>query len=121
MTIQALSAAERRVAPRFQTSFAAELASGTVLVPVTIRDLSAAGCGVIIMSGDPDLPDKLGDRGLLHLLAVERGTFGMILPIALRNVRSEDRQVIYGLEFGPLLVQQTRKLEAVLEAVSDPL
>ena len=120
MTFQALSAAERRTAPRFQTSFVAELASGTVVVPVTVRDLSAAGCGVVIMSGDPDLPDKLGGRGLLHLPLVGRGTFGTILPVALRNVRSEDRQVVYGLEFGPLLAHQTRKLEAVLEAMNDP-
>ena len=71
------------------------------------------------MSGDPDLPDKLGGRGLLHLPAVDRGTFGTILPIALRNVRSEDRQVVYGLEFGPLLAHQARKLQGVLEAMGD--
>ena len=121
MTHQVHGGAERRTAPRFQTSFAAELASGTVLVSVTVRDLSATGCGVVIMSGDPELPDKLGDRGLLHLPASDRGTFGTILPVALRNVRSEDLQVVYGLEFGPLLAHQTRKLEAVLEAMSDPV
>ena len=121
MTSRAFMVAERRTAPRFETSFAAELASGTVLVPVTVRDLSATGCGVTIMSGDPDLPDKLDGRGLLHLPAIDRGTFGTVLPVVLRNVRSEDRQVVYGLEFGPLLAHQTRKLEAVLEAMSNPI
>ncbi len=117
MNPQALSAADRRVAPRFQTSFAAELASGTVLVPVTVQDLSVMGCGVVIMDGDPDLPEKLGARGLLHLPAIDAGTFGTILPIALRNVRSEGRQLIYGLEFAALLSHQMRKLMGVIDAM----
>lgn len=117
MTTQALRAAERRVAPRFQTSFDAELASGTVLVPVRVQDLSISGCGILIMSGDPDLPDKLGGRGLLHLPTMHRGTFGTILSVSLRNVRVDAGQIIYGLEFGALLPHQARKLQAVLEAM----
>lgn len=117
--IQASSAAERRTIPRVQTSFVAELASGTVLVPVTVRDLSAAGCGVAIMSGDPDLPDKLGGRGLLHLPAINPGSLGTILPVTLRNVRTEAREVVFGLEFGPLLAHQSRKLQGVLEVMGE--
>lgn len=117
MTTRALMVEERRTAPRFSTSFAAELASGTVLVPVTVQDLSVTGCGVVIAGGDPDLPDKVGGRGLVHLPAVDRGTYGTVLPVALRNVRHAGRLVIYGLEFGPLLAHQTRKLMGVLEAM----
>ena len=119
MTVQAISMTERRVAPRFQTSFAAEFVSGTVLVPVVVRDLSTAGCGVEIWNGDPDLPNKLGGRGLLHLPAVDRSTYGTILPVVLRNIRHVDRQTIYGLEFVPLLPHQARKLDSVLEAMNE--
>lgn len=117
--IKASSAAERRTTPRRQTSFVAELASGTVLVPVTVQDVSSAGCGVVIMSGDPDLPEKLGGRGLLHLPVADLGSLGTILPVTLRNVRSDAKQVVYGLEFGPLLADQSRKLQGVLEVVSE--
>ncbi len=117
MTTRALMAAERRTAPRFETSFAAELASGTVLVSVTVQDLSATGCGVVIVGDDPDLPDRVGVHGLLHLPALERGTYGTILPVTLRNVRIDDRQLVYGLEFGSLLAHQTRKLMGVLGAM----
>lgn len=117
MTTHPLSIDERRVAPRFETSFAAELASGTVLVSVLVRELSSTGCRVITLDGDPDIPDALDDRGLLHLPAVNRGTFGTILPVILRYVRSDGKQVVYGLEFGSLLAHQTRKLNAVLEAM----
>ena len=120
MTIQAVVSSERRIAPRFQTSFCAELASGTVLVPVTVRDLSITGCGVVIRSGDMDLPDKLDARGLLHLPSTQPGTYGTILPVTLRNVRSESHEVIYGLEFTRLLPHQTRKLIGVLEAMCQP-
>ena len=117
MTTLALSNAERRVALRFSTSFAAELVSGTVLVPVTVLNLSVAGCGVVIMSGDPDLPDRIDSRGLIHLPAVDQGTFGTILPVIIRNVRCEYQQLVYGLEFGPLLTHQSRKLQEVLDAM----
>ena len=117
MVSHASGPADRRTAPRLPTSFAAELASGTVLVPVVVRDLSTAGCGVVIMGGDPDLPDRLGGYGLLHLPAGHHGIRGGLLPVALRSVRSEDRQLIYGLQFGPLLDHQERKLHGVLEAV----
>ena len=117
MILQASGTADRRTAPRLQTSFTAELASGTVLVPVMVRDLSTAGCGVVIIGGDPDLPDRLGGYGLLHVPAGHHGIPGGILPVALRSVRSEDRHVIYGLQFGPLLDHQERKLHGVLEAV----
>lgn len=116
---QASSAAERRIAPRLQTSLVAELASGTVLVSVTVRDVSAAGCGVVILSGDPDLPETLGGRGLLHLPVADLGSLGTILPVTLRNVRSDAQQVVYGLEFGPLLADQSRKLQGVLETVGE--
>ena len=118
MIIQASLAAERRVAPRFQTRFDAELASGTVLVPVNVRDLSISGCGILIMSGDLDLPEKIGGRGLLHLPAIHHGTFGTILPVNLRNVRQDAGQMIYGLEFAALLPHQSRKLHSVLEAMA---
>ena len=117
MTTQALIAVDRRIAPRFATSFAAELAAGTVLVPVTVQDLSATGCGIAVVSRDPDLPDKVGSRGILHLPAVGRGTYGTVLPVALRNVRAEGGRLFYGLEFGPLLTHQTRKLMEVLDAM----
>ena len=120
MTIQPFNLAERRVAPRFQASFCAELASGTVLVPVMVRDLSITGCGVVISSGDTDLPDKLDARGLLHLPSIQPGTFGTILPVILRNVRSDANSVIYGLEFNRLLPHQMRKLIEVLEAMCQP-
>ena len=115
--MQASSVAERQTNSRDQTSFVAELASGTILVPVAVRNLWAAGCGVVIMSGDPDLPDKLSGRVLLHLPAVSSGRSGAVLPVTLRYVRSETRHFIFGLEFGPLLAHQQRKLQGVLEAI----
>lgn len=117
MTTQVLTAIDRRTAPRFSTSFAAELASGTVLVSVTVQDLSITGCGIVIASGDPDLPDKIGSRGILHFPAVGPGTYGTVLPVTLRNVRAERGRLFYGLEFAPLLTHQTRKLMEVLEAM----
>ena len=118
MAIQGLSTAERRVAPRFEAGLPAELASGTVLVPVQVLNLSATGCGVVITTADPDLPQKLGGHGLVHLPAIGTMALGTILPVVLRNLRSEGGRMLYGLEFCSLLAHQTRKLNAYLETMS---
>lgn len=115
MTHSASRATDRRVAPRLRTSFAAELLSGTVLVPVVVQDLSTTGSGVEIRSGDPDLPDKLGQGGILHFPASASGSPVTMLPVVVRNVRSEGLRVVYGLEFRPLYPHQMRKLAAVME------
>ena len=118
MTHSASRATDRRVAPRLRTSFAAELLSGTVLVPVVVQDLSATGSGVEIRSGDPDLPDKLGQGAILHFPAAEPGSPATILPVVLRNVRSEGLRLVYGLEFRPLYPHQMRRLLGVMEAMA---
>ena len=117
MTHSASSALDRRLAPRIQTRFAAELLSGTVLGPGRVRDLAGSGCGVDIQSADPDLPSKLGEGGILHFPALELGSPATILPVVLRNVRSEGPSVLYGLEFRPLLPNQMRKLLAVMDVM----
>ena len=99
-------------------SLAAELASGSVLVPVMVQDLSVMGCGVEIQGGDADLPDKLGMGGILYFPASKTGSPATILPIVLRNVRSEGLRVVYGLEFRPLYQHQMRKLLGVMEAMA---
>ena len=60
-------AADRRVTPRFPTSFEAELAAGSAVVSLTVHDLSMTGCGVEILTPDPDLADRLGALGMLRL------------------------------------------------------
>ena len=119
MTFSASTVVDRRLARRIQTRFAAELLSGTVSVPVLVRDLSVSGCGIDVQSGDPDLPDKLGTGGILHFPALDLGSPATILPVVLRNVRAESLNVIYGLEFRPLLPNQTRKLLAVMAAMAE--
>lgn len=119
MTHSASTAIDRRLAQRIQTRFAAELLSGTVSVSVLVRDLSVNGCGIDIQSGDPELPNKLGAGGILHFPALGPGLPTTILPVLLRNVRSEGLSVMYGLEFRPLLPNQKRKLLAVMEAMAE--
>ena len=118
MTHSASSAIDRRLASRVRTSFDAELASGTVLVPVVVQDLSTGGCGVEIQRGDSDLPDKLGKGGILHFPALSAGLQATILPFVLRNVRIEGLRLVYGLEFRPLYPHQMRKLLGVMEAMA---
>lgn len=106
-----------RDAPRFEIKLAAELAAGSALVPVTICNLSSTGCGIQILTRDLDLSDKLGTAGLLHLQAQNRSTPGAILPVVLRNMRSEGNVLRYGLEFRNLMPHQARKLTAILNTV----
>ena len=117
MSIVASDAANRRVAPRFEIKLAAELAAGSALVPVTIHDLSSTGCGIEILTRDPDLADKIGAAGLLQLQAVDRSVPGAVLPVMLRNMRFEGDILRYGLEFRRLMPHQLRKLIAIMEAV----
>ena len=117
MTQSTSYTADRRLAPRYQTRFAAELAAGTILVPVMVQNLSMGGCGVAIIGRDLDLPDEPGGTGLLHIPALDSCNYGMIFPVMLRNVRSDALQPIYGLEFRPLLPHQLNKLIDILETM----
>ena len=117
MSIVASDAANRRVAPRFGIKLAAELAAGSALVPVTIHDLSSTGCGIEILTRDPDLADKIGATGLLQLQAVDRSVPGAVLPVMLRNMRFEGDVLRYGLEFRRLMPHQMRKLIGIMEAL----
>lgn len=108
---------ERRAVPRIRTSFAAELALGTVLVPVTVRDVSSRGCGVIVAREETGLPDRVGGRGLVRLPGPGADAPGIILPVVLRNVRVDRRGASYGLEFAPLLDHQSRSLAALLDVI----
>lgn len=117
MTHLASYTGDRRLAPRYQTRFTAELAAGTILVPVMVQNLSRGGCGVAIMGGDLDLPDEPGGTGLLHLPALDARAYGTIFPVVLRNVRSDAMQPIYGLEFRPLLPHQMSKLIGILDTM----
>ena len=118
MTYSASSETDRRLAPRLRTSFVAEFASGSVLVPVMVQDMSVKGCGVEIQGGDADIPDKLGMGGVLHLPPSGHGSPATLLPFVLRNVRSEGQRVVYGMEFRSLDQHQTRKLLSVMEAMA---
>ncbi len=117
MSIVASNAANRRVAPRFEINLAAELAAGNALVPVTIHDLSSTGCGIEILTRDPDLADKIGATGLLQLQALDRSVPGAVLPVMLRNMRFEGDILRYGLEFRRLMPHQMRKLIGSMEAL----
>ena len=108
---------ERRVAPRFQTSFGAELAAGSAVVPVLVHDLSMAGCGIEILAPDPDLADRLGSAGLLKLPPRVHAPTGVILPVLLCNMRLEDDRLRYGLRFARLSPRQTRSLISTIEAL----
>ncbi len=117
MSMVAFDAANRRVAPRFEITLAAELAAGSALVPVTIHDLSTTGCGIEILTRDPDLADKIGVAGLLQIQAMDRSVPGAVLPVMLRNMRFEGVFLRYGLEFRRLMPHQMRKLVGILEAI----
>lgn len=117
MATQASTAVDRRTAPHLSKDFAAELASGTVLIPVTVQDLSATGRGVIIASRDPDLPGEICRRCILHSPAVGQSTCGAMLPAALRDVRPDDGRAVHGLEARPLVAKQMHKLATTLEAL----
>ena len=120
MSTVASHAENRRVAPRFEIDLAAELAAGSALVPVTIHDLSSTGCGIEILTRDPDLADKIGAAGLLQLQAPGRSVPGAVLPVMLRNMRFEGDVLRYGLEFRRLMPHQMRKLIAIMEfAISE--
>ena len=106
---------ERRVTPRFQTSFGAELAAGSAVVPVLVHDLSMTGCGVEILAPDPDLADRLGTAGLLKLPPRYHAPMGVILPVLLCNMRLEADRLRYGLRFARLSPRQTRSLISTLE------
>ena len=117
MTLQASTAVDRRTAPRLSTNLAAEFASGTALIPVTVQHLSARGCGGAIAIRDPDLPDRIVARGVLRLPAIGQSTCGAVFPVTLRSVRSGGGRVVYGLEFGPLPAKQMHELLGMLEAI----
>ena len=112
-----VSAADRRASPRIEIEIAAELAAGSALVPVTIHDLSHTGCGIEILLQDPDLATKIGAAGLLHLNTTDQSVSGAILPVSLRNMRLQGNILRYGLEFRPLMDDQTRKLTGIMKAV----
>ena len=106
---------ERRVTPRLQTSFGAELAAGSAAVPVLVHDLSMMGCGVEILAPDPDLADRLGTAGLLKLPPRFHAPTGVILPVLLCNMRLEEDRLRYGLRFARLSPRQTRSLISTME------
>ena len=108
---------ERRVAPRLQTSFGAELAAGSAVVPVLVHDLSMMGCGVEILAPDPDLADRLGTAGLLKLPPRFHAPTGVILPVLLCNMRLEEDRLRYGLRFARLSPRQTRSLIGTMEVL----
>ena len=110
---------ERRITPRFQTTFGAELAAGSAVVPVLVHDLSMMGCGVEILSPDPDLADRLGTAGLLKLPPRLHAPTGVILPVLLCNMRLEKDRLRYGLRFARLSPRQTRSLIGTLDALLD--
>ncbi len=117
MSSEEPNAADRRVTPRFPTSFEAELAAGSAVVSLTVHDLSMTGCGVEILTPDPDLADRLGALGMLKLPAVVPETQGAILPVLLCNLRLEDDKLRYGLRFQKLSARQARKLISVMDAM----
>ena len=108
---------ERRVTPRFLTTFGAELAAGSAVVPVLVHDLSMMGCGVEILSPDPDLADRLGTAGLLKLPPRLHAPTGVILPVLLCNMRLEKDRLRYGLRFARLSPRQTRSLIGTINAL----
>ena len=108
---------ERRVTPRFQTTFGAELAAGSAVVPVLVHDLSMMGCGVEILSPDPDLADRLGTAGLLKLPPRLHAPTGVILPVLLCNMRLDKDRLRYGLRFARLSPRQTRSLIGTMDAL----
>ncbi len=110
---------ERRVTPRFLITFGAELAAGSAVVSVLVHDLSMMGCGVEILSPDPDLADRLGTAGLLKLPPRTSAPTGVILPVLLCNMRLEEDRLRYGLRFARLSPRQTRSLITTLEALLD--
>ena len=110
---------ERRVTPRFLTTFGAELAAGSAAVPVLVHDLSMMGCGVEILSPDPDLADRLGTAGLLKLPPRLHVPTGVILPVLLCNMRLDEDRLRYGLRFARLSPRQTRSLIGTLDALLD--
>lgn len=109
---------ERRAVPRIRASLAAELALGTVLAPVTVRDVSSRGCGVIVAPEETGLPDRVGGRGLIRLPGPDADAPGIILPVFLRNVHADRRGAAYGLEFVPLLGHQSRSLAVLLDVIA---
>ena len=108
---------ERRTTPRFQTTFGAELAAGSAVVPVLVHDLSMMGCGVEILSPDPDLADRLGTAGLLKLPPRLHAPTGVILPVLLCNMRLDKDRLRYGLRFARLSPRQTRSLIGTMDAL----
>ena len=117
MSVNETSTAERRVTPRFPTSFDAELAAGSAIVSVTVHDLSVTGCGVEILMPDPDLADRLGASGLLNLPPLSRGDERAILPVVLCNMRLEDDRLRYGLRFTKLSTRQMRNLIRAMDVL----
>lgn len=102
---------ERRVAPRFQMAFEADIAAGDELLPVLVHDMSMTGCGLEIVSHEEEVSHAVGTTYMLKLPP------GESLPVVVCYARHDGERLRVGLRFGQLIKDQLRALIGVIDAM----
>ncbi|MBV9219437.1 MAG: PilZ domain-containing protein [Methylobacteriaceae bacterium] len=102
---------ERRTTPRIYTERRAELAIGTMVVPICVVDVSIGGCGIELLDGDfaSPLPGEAA-VGILNLQLLKSNSGTRLLPVVLRNFRSGRARLGLGFQFPSLDHAQRRAL-----------
>ena len=107
-------AAERRQSPRHSVRDLAELASGQVLLNVRVDDISATGCGVVILNHTHKIEDQLGTTGLLSFRPTRPGDPAVVLPVLVCDLRRVGSTLRYGLRFRQLTPRQSSRLAILM-------
>ena len=107
---------ERRAAPRFSVKCTGELASGSSVIDVTVRNMSVTGCG-IELDDAPD--DALGRIGVLSIRSPDGGPPAVMLPVVVSNHQVSGDRTRLGLQFRRLDMGQMRRLIGVLDGMID--
>ena len=102
---------ERRVAPRFQMAFEANITAGDDRLPVLVHDMSMTGCGLEIVSHEENVSHAVGTTYMLKLPP------GESLPVVVCYSRHEGERLRVGLRWGRLIKDQLRVLIGVIDAM----
>ena len=93
---------ERRVAPRFPTSFQAGMAAGFEIIPILVHNISITGAGIEVIAHDSVVRYQAGTTCLLRL------PLGADLPVTISHVHLDGARLRVGLQFGRLITDAQR-------------
>ena len=109
--LSASTGVERRTTPRIYTERRAELAIGTMVVPICVVDVSIGGCGIELLDGEfaSHFPGE-DAIGILNLQLLKSNSGTRLLPVVLRNFRNGQARPGLGFQFPSLDPIQRRAL-----------